>query len=104
MQLNDSGLLRQQAYLNGEWCEADAGERTEILNPADASLVGSVPNMGGAETRRAILAAQAAQPAWRKLTAKERSLKLRRWGELMLENQEDLARLMTAEQGKPLAE
>jgi succinate-semialdehyde dehydrogenase/glutarate-semialdehyde dehydrogenase len=104
MQLNDSGLLRQQAYLNGEWCEADAGERTEILNPADASLVGSVPNMGGTETRRAILAAQAEQPAWRKLTAKERSLKLRRWGELMLENQEDLARLMTAEQGKPLAE
>jgi len=104
MQLNDSSLLRQQAYLNGEWCEADAGERSEILNPADASPVGSVPNMGGAETRRAILAAQAAQPAWRTLTAKERSLKLRRWGELMLENQEDLARIMTAEQGKPLSE
>ncbi len=104
IQLNDQALLRQQAYLNGEWCEADAGERTEILNPADASPVGSVPNMGGAETRRAILAAQSAQPAWRKLTAKERSLKLRRWGELMLENQEDLARIMTAEQGKPLAE
>ncbi|PZP21582.1 NADP-dependent succinate-semialdehyde dehydrogenase [Pseudomonas kuykendallii] len=104
MQLNDSSLLRQQAYLNGEWCEADAGERSEILNPADASPVGSVPNMGGAETRRAILAAQAAQPAWRTLAAKERSLKLRRWGELMLENQEDLARIMTAEQGKPLSE
>ncbi|WP_282342431.1 NADP-dependent succinate-semialdehyde dehydrogenase [Pseudomonas sp. PS02288] len=104
MELNDPALLRQQAYLNGEWCEADAGERTEILNPADASPVGAVPNMGGAETRRAILAAQAAQPAWRKLTAKERSLKLRRWGELMLENQEDLARIMTAEQGKPLSE
>ncbi|MCQ4273581.1 NADP-dependent succinate-semialdehyde dehydrogenase [Pseudomonas kuykendallii] len=104
MQLNDSSLLRQQAYLNGEWCEADAGERTEILNPADASPVGSVPNMGGSETRRAVLAAQAAQPAWRKLTAKERSLKLRRWGQLMLENQEDLARIMTAEQGKPLSE
>ncbi len=104
MQLNDSSLLRQQAYLNGEWCEADAGERSEILNPADASPVGSVPNMGGAETRRAILAAQAVQPAWRTLTAKERSLKLRRWGQLMLENQEDLARIMTAEQGKPLSE
>ncbi len=104
IELNDPALLRQQAYLNGEWCEADAGERTEILNPADASPVGAVPNMGGAETRRAILAAQAAQPAWRKLTAKERSLKLRRWGELMLENQEDLARIMTAEQGKPLSE
>ena len=104
MQLNDSSLLRQQAYLNGEWCEADAGERSEILNPADASPVGSVPNMGGAETRRAILAAQAAQPAWRTLAAKERSLKLRRWAELMLENQEDLARIMTAEQGKPLSE
>ena len=104
IELNDPALLRQQAYLNGEWCEADAGERTEILNPADASPVGAVPNMGGAETRRAILAAQAAQPAWRKLTAKERSLSLRRWGELMLENQEDLARIMTAEQGKPLSE
>ncbi|WP_414708201.1 NADP-dependent succinate-semialdehyde dehydrogenase [Pseudomonas sp. UBA6310] len=102
--LQDSALLRQQAYLNGEWCEADAGERSEILNPADASPVGSVPNMGGAETRRAILAAQAAQPAWRTLAAKERSLKLRRWAELMLENQEDLARIMTAEQGKPLSE
>nr|WP_287028773.1 NADP-dependent succinate-semialdehyde dehydrogenase [Pseudomonas sp. UBA6310] len=104
MVLQDSALLRQQAYLNGEWCEADAGERSEILNPADASPVGSVPNMGGAETRRAILAAQAAQPAWRTLAAKERSLKLRRWAELMLENQEDLARIMTAEQGKPLSE
>ncbi|MVW73705.1 NADP-dependent succinate-semialdehyde dehydrogenase [Pseudomonas xionganensis] len=104
MQLNDPSLLRQQAYVNGQWCEADSGARTEIRNPATDELIGSVPNMGRAETRRAIEAAQAAQPAWRALTAKERVGKLRRWYELILANQEDLARIMTAEQGKPLAE
>ncbi|KFX69072.1 succinate-semialdehyde dehydrogenase [Pseudomonas taeanensis MS-3] len=104
MQLQDSGLLRQQAYVNGEWCEADSGERTVILNPATGEPLGSVPNMGRAETRRAIEAAQTAQPAWRALTAKERANRLRNWFELILANQEDLARIMTAEQGKPLAE
>ena len=74
------------------------------INPATGELIGVVPNMGRGETRRAIEAAQAAQPAWRALTAKERAERLRRWYELMLENQEDLARIMTAEQGKPLAE
>jgi succinate-semialdehyde dehydrogenase/glutarate-semialdehyde dehydrogenase len=104
LQLQDSGLLRQQAYVNGEWCEADSGERTVILNPATGEPLGSVPNMGRAETRRAIEAAQTAQPAWRALTAKERANRLRNWFELILANQEDLARIMTAEQGKPLAE
>lgn len=104
LQLNDQSLLRQQAYVNGQWCDADSGQRTEILNPANGELVGSVPNMGRAETRRAIEAAAAAQQGWRKLTAKERSLRLRRWYELMLANQEDLAQIMTAEQGKPLPE
>ena len=104
LQLDHPGLLRQQAYLNGDWCDADAGGRTAIFNPATCDLIGEVPNMGRAETRRAIEAAQAAQPAWRALTAKERASRLRRWYELMLENQEDLARIMTAEQGKPLAE
>ncbi|HZX16505.1 MAG TPA: NADP-dependent succinate-semialdehyde dehydrogenase [Pseudomonas sp.] len=104
MQLNDPSLLRQQAYVNGQWCEADSGARTEIRNPANGELVGSVPNMGRAETRRAIEAAQTAQPAWRALTAKERANRLRQWFNLILANQEDLARIMTAEQGKPLAE
>jgi len=104
LQLDHPGLLRQQAYLDGVWCDADEGDRTAIFNPATGELIGEVPNMGRAETRRAIEAAQAAQPAWRALTAKERAARLRRWYGLMLENQEDLARIMTAEQGKPLAE
>src|SRR3546814_918177 len=104
LQLGQPDLLRQTAYLNGEWCEANSGARTEIFNPATGELIGAVPNMGRGETRRAIEAARAAQPAWRELTAKERAARLRRWYELMLENQEDLARIMTAEQGKPLAE
>jgi succinate-semialdehyde dehydrogenase / glutarate-semialdehyde dehydrogenase len=104
LQLNDPSLLRQQAYVNGQWCEADSGARTEIRNPANNELIGSVPNMGRTETRRAIEAAQVAQPAWRALTAKERANRLRQWFNLIMANQEDLARIMTAEQGKPLAE
>jgi succinate-semialdehyde dehydrogenase/glutarate-semialdehyde dehydrogenase len=73
LQLNNPSLLRQQAYVNGQWCEADNGARTEIRNPATDEVIGSVPNMGRAETRRAIEAAQIAQPAWRALTAKERA-------------------------------
>ncbi|WP_313212288.1 aldehyde dehydrogenase family protein, partial [Stutzerimonas nitrititolerans] len=88
LQLGQPDLLRQTAYLNGEWREADSGARTEIFNPATGELIGAVPNMGRGETRRAIEAAQAAQPAWRALTAKERAARLRRWYELMLENQE----------------
>ncbi len=104
MELKDPSLFRQQAYLNGQWCEADHGSRTDIFNPATGDKLGSVPNMGRAEARRAILAAQAAQPAWRRLTAKERATRLRSWFELIMANQEDLAQIMTAEQGKPLAE
>ena len=104
LELKDPSLLRQQAYVNGQWCEADSGARTEIFNPASGEPIGSVPNMGRDETRRAIEAAQAAQPAWRALTAKERANRLRQWFELIMANQEDLARIMTAEQGKPLAE
>jgi succinate-semialdehyde dehydrogenase/glutarate-semialdehyde dehydrogenase len=104
LQLNNPSLLRQQAYVNGQWCEADNGARTEIRNPATDEVIGSVPNMGRAETRRAIDAAQVAQPAWRALTAKERANRLRQWFNLIMANQEDLARIMTAEQGKPLAE
>ncbi|PIA67421.1 succinate-semialdehyde dehydrogenase I [Ectopseudomonas toyotomiensis] len=104
MQLNDPDLLRHQAYIDGQWCDAGNGDVTEIFNPANGKSLGSVPNIGGAQTRQAIEAARAAQPAWRALTAKERAARLRKWYELMLANQEDLARIMTAEQGKPLTE
>ncbi|MFZ5938047.1 succinate-semialdehyde dehydrogenase I [Pseudomonas putida] len=104
MQLKDAQLFRQQAFINGEWLDADSGQTINVTNPATGEVIGTVPKMGTAETRRAIEAADKALPAWRALTAKERSAKLRRWFELMIENQDDLARLMTTEQGKPLAE
>ncbi|MYN46282.1 succinate-semialdehyde dehydrogenase [Pseudoduganella sp. FT93W] len=104
LQLNDTSLLRQQAYVNGAWCDADNGATLAVHNPATGAQLGSVPLMGAAETRSAIAAAQAAWPAWRKKTAKERAAILRRWNDLILANAEDLAQLMTAEQGKPLAE
>jgi succinate-semialdehyde dehydrogenase/glutarate-semialdehyde dehydrogenase len=104
MQLNDAQLFRQQAFLDGVWADADSGQTIKVNNPATGEILGTVPKMGVAETRRAIVAAERALPAWRALTAKERSAKLRRWYELILEHQDDLARLMTSEQGKPLAE
>ncbi|WP_444436627.1 NADP-dependent succinate-semialdehyde dehydrogenase [Pseudomonas sp. A6] len=104
MQLKDSSLFRQQAYIDGAWVDADNGQTLKVNNPASNEIIGSVPKMGAAETRRAIEAADRALPAWRALTAKERANKLRRWFELMIENQDDLARLMTLEQGKPLTE
>ena len=102
--MKDTALFRQQVYIDGKWSEADSGETTEITNPASGEVLGTVPNCGAAEAKRAIEAANAAWPEWRSKTAKERAVIMRRWYELMLENQEDLARLMTAEQGKPLAE
>lgn len=104
MQLNNSALFRQKAYVDGKWLDADNGLTSDVTNPATNEVIGTIPKMGAIETRRAIEAANQALPAWRALTAKERSAKIRRWYELMLENQEDLARLMTIEQGKPLAE
>ncbi|PAU86384.1 succinate-semialdehyde dehydrogenase I [Pseudomonas sp. WN033] len=104
MQLNNPRLFRQLAYIDGQWCEADNGQLLAVHNPANAELLGQVPRMGRAETRRAIAAAERALPNWRALTAKERATRLRRWYELMLANQDDLAQLMTLEQGKPLAE
>jgi len=102
--LKDAALLRTQAYLAGEWQGAQSGATRDVLNPATGAKLGTIPNMGAAETRRAIEAAAAALPAWAKKTAQERALILRRWYDLMLANQDDLARIMTAEQGKPLAE
>jgi succinate-semialdehyde dehydrogenase/glutarate-semialdehyde dehydrogenase len=104
LNLKNPDLLREQAYIDGQWVDADGGESFPVTNPADGSLVAEVPQMGAAETRRAIEAANAAWPAWRAKTAKERAAVLRRWFELMVANKDDLAAIMTAEQGKPLAE
>jgi succinate-semialdehyde dehydrogenase/glutarate-semialdehyde dehydrogenase len=102
--LKDPNLLRQANYINGKWVQADSGKTLVVKNPATGEVVGEVPAMGTAETRRAIEAAHAAQPAWRALTAKERASVLRKLFELLLANTDDLATIMTAEQGKPLAE
>jgi len=104
MQLKDKALFRQQCYIDGKWVDADSRATISVNNPADNSILGTVPKMGAKETRRAIEAADRALPAWRAKTAKERANILRKWFNLMMENQEDLAQLMTAEQGKPLTE
>jgi len=104
LKLKDRTLFRQQCYVDGAWRDADSGKTLAVTNPATGEVLGTVPNMGVAETRRAIEAANAAWPAWRAKTAKERSACLRKWAELMMANQEDLAIIMTAEQGKPLTE
>ena len=102
--LKDPALLRQQAYLDGKWVDADDGQTTDVKNPANGEVIGSVPKMGTAETRRAIEAANVAWKDWRARTAAERGRILRKWSELMLANTDDLAMIMTFEQGKPLAE
>ncbi|WP_045854110.1 NADP-dependent succinate-semialdehyde dehydrogenase [Raoultella terrigena] len=104
MQLNDPTLFRQQAFIDGQWRDALSGEVITVTNPANDQQLGSVPKMGAEETHEAIDAANRALPAWRALTAKERAAILRRWFDLIMANQDDLARLMTLEQGKPLAE
>jgi succinate-semialdehyde dehydrogenase/glutarate-semialdehyde dehydrogenase len=104
LELKDAGLLRMQAYVAGAWMHAVNGATREVLNPATGKKLGTVPNMGAAETGKAIAAAAKALPPWAKKTAQERALILRRWYDLMLANQDDLARIMTAEQGKPFAE
>ncbi len=104
VQLKDMNLFRQQCYIDGAWVDADDKSTLSVYNPADGVQIGTVPALGAAETRRAIEAASAAWPAWRSKTAKERAAILRKWFELMMANQEDLAVLMTVEQGKPLSE
>jgi succinate-semialdehyde dehydrogenase/glutarate-semialdehyde dehydrogenase len=104
MKLTDMGLLRTQAFIEGKWWDADERAIRTVLNPATGETLGTVPYMGASETRRAIEAAAVAMPAWSARTAKDRATILRRWCDLMLDSQEDLAILMTAEQGKPLAE
>lgn len=102
--LQRKDLMRQQAFIGGQWVDADNGATLEVHNPANGELLGSVPNMGAEETKRAIAAAEQAFQKWRHVPAKERAQILRRWFDLMVEHQEDLALLMTLEQGKPLAE
>ncbi|HLA31312.1 MAG TPA: NAD-dependent succinate-semialdehyde dehydrogenase [Pseudomonas sp.] len=97
-------LFRQQAFIDGQWCDAQDATTQEIFNPANGTSIGRVPNLGAAETQRAIAAATAAWPAWRARTAKERSTILKRWHALMLENADALAEILTLEQGKPLSE
>ncbi|MBB3260310.1 succinate-semialdehyde dehydrogenase/glutarate-semialdehyde dehydrogenase [Paraburkholderia bannensis] len=104
MNLKDASLLKNAAYINGEWQGAEDGATLDVVNPATGALIGTVPRMGAAETRRAISAANAAWPAWRAKTAKERSVILRKWHDLMIENADDLALILTTEQGKPIAE
>ena len=102
--LTDPKLFRQACYVDGAWVNARVGATISVDNPATGEIVGTVPKFGAAETRDAIEAAEQRIPEWRKKTAKERAAVLRRWFDLMMANQEDLARLMTTEQGKPLAE
>ncbi|MDX1735337.1 MAG: NAD-dependent succinate-semialdehyde dehydrogenase [Halioglobus sp.] len=102
--LSDPTLLRSQLYIDGQWSDADNGATLPVMNPATREEIVAIPNAGADETRRALEAADRAFASWRQVVAKERSAVLKRWYQLIMENQEDLARLMTAEQGKPLAE
>ena len=104
MRLRDQGLFHTRCYIDGDWVEADSGETIDVVNPANGEVLGTVPKMGAAESRRAVAAAEAAWPAWRALTGKERGKKLRDWFDLMIEHLDDLGLMMTLEQGKPLAE
>jgi len=104
IQLSDQALLKTQAYINGQWQDADSGETVPVSNPATGEVIAEVAKCSTAETRRAIEAAGAAFPEWSKRTAKERAACMRKWFNLMMEAQEDLALIMTLEQGKPLAE
>jgi succinate-semialdehyde dehydrogenase/glutarate-semialdehyde dehydrogenase len=104
LNLKDPKLFREQCYIDGAWVAADSNKTFPVDNPATGETIGSVPDMGVAETRRAIEAADKAWPAWRAKTAKERSAILRKWFDLMMANQDDLALILTTEQGKPLAE
>ena len=104
MQVSDLGLVRTQAFVDGQWIDADSGETLAVSNPATGETIAEIARCGTAETRRAIEAASRALVGWRQITVKERAAILRKWFELVMENQEDLAHIMTAEQGKPLAE
>jgi succinate-semialdehyde dehydrogenase/glutarate-semialdehyde dehydrogenase len=104
LKLKDSSLFRELNYIDGKWVGAGSNETIDVVNPASGEVIGTVPKMGAKETRQAIEAANAALPGWRARTAKERAKILRTWADLMMANQDDLAVIMTAEEGKPMAE
>jgi succinate-semialdehyde dehydrogenase/glutarate-semialdehyde dehydrogenase len=104
MKINDKGLLKTQAYIDGNWVNGDAGGTFAVTNPATGETIADVASCGAEETRRAIEAAETAMQAWRRRSAKDRANVLRQWFDLMIDAQEDLAAILTAEQGKPLAE
>ena len=104
MQLADKNLLKTKAYINGEWVDGEGGGTFAVTDPATGESIADVASCGTAETRRAIEAAEAAMPSWRKRSVKDRAGILRKWFNLMMDAQEDLAQILTAEQGKPLAE
>jgi succinate-semialdehyde dehydrogenase/glutarate-semialdehyde dehydrogenase len=103
-ELKDPGLLKTQSYINGQWINADDGDTVAVINPATGDTIAAVAKCGTAETRRMIEAAAMAQKSWAKTTVKERAMLLRNWFNLIMQHQEDLAQILTAEQGKPLAE
>src|SRR6266853_5220475 len=104
LSLKDAGLFRQQCYIDGQWSDALSSKTVDVVNPATGRKLGSVPKMGATETARAIDAANRAWPAWREKTARERAAIMRKWSELQLAHAEDLALILTSEQGKPLTE
>src|SRR5258708_19986239 len=104
MKLKDPTLLRELCFIDGGWAAADNGATLEVKNPATAQKLGTIPNMGAAETRRAIAAASAALPAWRARTAKERAVIMRRWFDLMMQHQDHLPILMTPHHDHPLTQ
>ena len=103
-QLKDKNLFKQQCFIDGEWVDSDSGDTFDVYNPSDLSLVGTMPNVSKNETIRAIEAANSSWNNWKKLTGKDRSIIIRRWHELILENIDDLALIMTLENGKPIAD
>src|SRR5690606_34412867 len=104
IELSDQSLLKSGAFIGGQWVASDSGQTYDVTNPADERVIAQVAKCGAAETRRAIEAAAEAMRSWQKVSATGRAAILRKWHDLLMDNQEDLARLMTAEQGKPLAE
>ena len=104
MELKNNTLFKETCFIGGKWIESDSGEKIKVNNPANNEIIGEVPKCSTSETAKAIDEAQAAFPDWRDKTAKERSIILRNWYDLMLLNQNDLAHIMTIEQGKPLSE
>ena len=104
LSLSDSTLFRTECYINGQWCSAESSARLAIKNPATGDVIAEVAKVGAEETRRAIEAAETAMTAWRAVPAKQRASILRNWFNLVMDNQEDLARIMTVEQGKTLTE